>query len=102
MSMNKYKIFFVLLFIAGNVQAKEDKAAYQDCVLQYVTGTEDPSAASMLTHACNQLYVDNFMLSEKDVNYNQCLLDYLPDSKNRAVSMKVKQTCNEKHRSFFN
>jgi hypothetical protein len=99
--MNKYKVLLVLLFFAGNVQAKEDKEAYQDCVLQYVAGTEDPSAASMLTYACNQLYVDNFMLSEKDTNYNQCLLDYLPDSKKRAVSMKIKQTCNEKHRSFF-
>ncbi|MUK68290.1 hypothetical protein GNP76_11975 [Aliivibrio fischeri] len=101
-TMNKFKIMLLWLFIANSVQAKEDKEAYQDCIFQYVTGTEEPSVSLILTNACKKLYIDNFMLEEKDANYNQCLLDNLQSSKNKIASLKVKQACDQKYRSFFN
>ena len=100
--MKIYKTLLIYLFITINAYAKEDKVAYQDCILQYITGTEDKSATNILSEACRVLYIDNFILLEKEKNYNQCLLEYLQGSKNRDESIKIKNTCNEKYRSFFN
>ncbi|MEJ2762656.1 VF_A0006 family four-cysteine protein [Photobacterium sp. MCCC 1A19761] len=89
-------------FVAvGNVAAKEDKAAYQHCVLTHVAGVEDSLAASLMTYACHRLYIDNFMLSAQDEGYFQCLLTYLPEAKQQQVTLLVRQTCHEQHRRLF-
>ncbi|WP_036823535.1 VF_A0006 family four-cysteine protein, partial [Photobacterium sanctipauli] len=93
-----------LLAVLGTANASfaEDKAAYEDCVLQHVSLAENGTAANLMTNACHRLYIDNFMLSEKDQSYFQCLLEYLPPSKSTPVAMRIKSTCNSKHRSLFN
>ncbi len=81
--------------------AKEDKAGYEDCVLEHISATEDALAANLMTYACHRLFIDNFMLSEQDQGYFQCLLDYMPDAKRAEITLQIKRTCNDKHRSIF-
>ncbi|MGF1682607.1 VF_A0006 family four-cysteine protein [Photobacterium minamisatsumaniensis] len=88
--------------VVSPVMAAEDKEAHEDCILEHVSLAENGTAASLMTNACHRLYIDNFMLSEKDQGYFQCLLDYLPPSKSTSVAMQVKSTCNSRHRSLFN
>ncbi len=101
MRVNKW-LGVALCLVASTAVAKQNKEAYQDCILASASKAEDTSAASMMTNACHRLYIDNFMLSQKDQDYFQCLLDYLPDVKKRSVAVQVQQTCDQKHRSFFN
>ncbi|KMV30694.1 MULTISPECIES: VF_A0006 family four-cysteine protein [Photobacterium] len=91
-----------LCLVASTAVAKQDKEAYQDCILSSASQAEDSAAASIMTNACHRLYIDNFMLSSKDQDYFQCLLDYLPDVKKRSAAVQVQQTCDRKHRSLFN
>ena len=81
--------------------AKEDKAGYETCILEHVSGSEDALAANLMSYACHRLYIDNFMLAEKDQAYYQCLLEYLPDAKKPEISLQIKRVCNEKYRSLF-
>ncbi|MGR5061794.1 VF_A0006 family four-cysteine protein [Photobacterium sp. DNB22_13_2] len=100
--MNKLTL---LLFVALGSEmclAKEDKEGYETCILEHVSLAENGTSANLMTNACHRLYVDNFMLSDKDQAYFQCLLDYLPETKHLRTAMQVKSTCNSRHRSLFN
>ena len=94
-------VSIVILIVSFQLVAKEDKEGYEDCILEHVSGTEDALAANFMTYACHRLFIDNFMLSEKDQGYFQCLLDYLPDAKKAEITLQIKHVCNEKHRSLF-
>lgn len=92
----------VAIFVTSlQLLAKEDKAGYEDCILEHVSGTEDTLAANMMSYACHRLYIDNFMLNEKDKGYFQCLLDYMPEAKKPEITIQIRRTCNDKYRSFF-
>lgn len=92
----------IVVFVASSqLLAKEDKAGYEECVLEHVSGSEDALAANMMTYACHRLYIDNFMITEKDQGYFQCLLDYMPDAKKPEITLQIKRVCNDKHRSLF-
>ncbi|MCW8327556.1 hypothetical protein MD588_01905 [Photobacterium sp. SDRW27] len=91
----------IILIVSFQQVAKEDKVGYEDCILEHVSGTEDALAANLMTYACHRLYIDNFMLSEKDQAYFQCLLDYMPDAKKPEITLQIKRVCNDKHRSLF-
>ncbi|UXI02089.1 VF_A0006 family four-cysteine protein [Photobacterium sp. TY1-4] len=94
-------VLLIGFVVVGSVAAKEDKAAYQHCVLTHVSGVEDSLAANLMTYACHRLYIDNFMLSAEDEGYFQCLLTYLPEAKQQQVTLLVRQTCHQQHRSLF-
>lgn len=85
----------------SNVSAKEDKAGYEDCVLEHVSGAEEVLAVNVITYACHRLYIDNFMLSDKDEAYFSCLLEYLPASKSEQVTHKIRNICYRRHLGLF-
>ncbi|KLV09168.1 hypothetical protein ABT56_02955 [Photobacterium aquae] len=82
--------------------AKEDKEGYETCILEHVPPSENAVATNLMTNACHRLFIDNFMLSDKDRAYFECQLQYLPVVKNDQAAFQVKATCNKRHRSLFN
>ena len=100
--VNKVILLLVVAFSSTVSIAKEDKEGYETCILEYVSLAENGTSANLMTNACHRLYIDNFMLSDKDEAYFQCLLDYLPETKHLRTAMQVKSTCNSRHRSLFN
>ena len=80
------------------VDANDD---YQSCVFTYVAVSEEASAASLLRHACERLYLDNAILTQRELDYFDCLLSHLPKSRLRQVSMEIKANCTDRHLNWF-
>lgn len=91
----------LMILASAGAQAKADREGYDTCILEHVSVSENTTATNLMTNACHRLYIDNFMLSEKDQAYFSCLLEYLPAVKNDQSAMQVKNTCDSRHRSLF-
>ncbi|WP_237156959.1 VF_A0006 family four-cysteine protein [Photobacterium rosenbergii] len=102
LTVRKVALLLIIALSSAFSVAKEDKDGYETCILEYVSLAENGTSANLMTNACHRLYIDNFMLSDKDEAYFQCLLDYLPETKHLRTAMQVKSTCNSRHRSLFN
>ncbi|MBA2410643.1 MAG: hypothetical protein H0V62_13085 [Gammaproteobacteria bacterium] len=90
----------MLLVIGTSARAQwsdfDTNPAYDDCILEHLSGAKLDIASQLITNACYENYEDSGLMSDEDRAYNQCLLDYLPRVESITATLQIRRVCARK------
>ncbi|KGU94108.1 hypothetical protein X888_298 [Burkholderia pseudomallei MSHR4377] len=87
------RLLLVAVFIPLSAAAFNEEQGYNQCILNALRGSRNPTATGLMRNACDQLYRNWAMLQPRDRAYHTCILDSLGDVKDTYAVQQLAAAC---------
>ncbi|AAU48387.1 VF_A0006 family four-cysteine protein [Burkholderia pseudomallei] len=87
------RLLLVAVFSPLSAAAFNEEQGYNQCILNALRGSRNPTATGLMRNACDQLYRNWAMLQPRDRAYHTCILDSLGDVKDTYAVQQLAAAC---------